>query len=291
MVRLEEFSSEFYDVILFDCALLTSVHYTTDDLRGKMATLLPSLVNRRGSQQIKLEIEPLAALYENISETPTHLVALLNLQHRQDYSTLEKVTDALVGNPIKLSTLYQALNSAFEGNLSPNTPRKPPTPTPSVKSSEIPQFAEIYPLNILIAEDNLVNQTLLKRMLIKLGYAASNIAIVDDGQDALDAFLASNRKSEEISSKPFDLILMDVFMPIMDGITSTLEIRSEKHANTHHRPFIIALTANAMRGDEEKCLQSGMDFYVTKPVTLDALSQAFKIGYQHLHPDETMAEV
>jgi len=116
-------------------------------------------------------------------------------------------------------------------------------------------FAEKFPLDILIAEDNVINQTLAIHVLSKLGYKPE---VAENGKLALEALI---RKS-------YDVILMDVQMPEMDGIEATEVIR---RTPAIPQPVIIAMTANAMQGDREICLQAGMDDYISKPIQLDVL--------------------
>jgi signal transduction histidine kinase/ligand-binding sensor domain-containing protein/CheY-like chemotaxis protein len=118
------------------------------------------------------------------------------------------------------------------------------------------EFAGAFPFRILVAEDNLINRQLILHILGNLGYAPD---CVENGGQAVEA---AGRKS-------YDLILMDVQMPEMDGLEATRIIRGRDS----RQPVIIALTANAMRGDREECLQAGMDDYISKPVRLDELMQ------------------
>jgi|SRR4051794_17691352 len=106
-------------------------------------------------------------------------------------------------------------------------------------------------LQILLVEDNLINQKLAARLLEKAGHV---VTIAANGKEAVD----------QVAARPFDLVLMDVQMPEMDGFEATQAIR-QKEAGERRLP-IVALTAHAMVGDREKCLQAGMDGYVTKPV-------------------------
>ncbi len=129
--------------------------------------------------------------------------------------------------------------------------------------NKLPDSAESdYPVNtqslrILLAEDNHVNQKLASRVLEKMGHS---IKIAENGQIALDLF----------KNDAFDLILMDVMMPEMDGLTATRNIREMEKIQNEHIP-IIALTANAIKGDKEECLLAGMDGYVAKPLRVNEL--------------------
>ncbi|MCX5752581.1 MAG: response regulator, partial [Candidatus Krumholzibacteria bacterium] len=118
-------------------------------------------------------------------------------------------------------------------------------------------------LKILLAEDNAVNQKLTTRMLEKHGFGAT---VAGDGRAAVAVFVAEGEP-------PFDLILMDVQMPEMDGFEATQAIREiEKTTGTH--VHIIALTANAMKSDRDQCIAAGMDGYLAKPIKLDTLLAA-----------------
>jgi two-component system, sensor histidine kinase and response regulator len=110
---------------------------------------------------------------------------------------------------------------------------------------------------ILLAEDNLVNQRLVQRILEKEGH---DVSVAENGQEAL----------ELLRKQTFDLILMDVQMPEMDGLEATRSIRHEEILTTAHIP-IVALTAHAMKGDQDKCLAAGMDAYLSKPIHADDL--------------------
>jgi CheY-like chemotaxis protein len=113
---------------------------------------------------------------------------------------------------------------------------------------------------ILLAEDNNVNQRLMARLLEKEGHG---VIIVCDGRQAVTAF----------ESQAFDLILMDIQMPEMNGFEATQAIREKERATGGHIP-IIALTAQAMKGDRERCLDAGMDGYLSKPIKTEELFDA-----------------
>lgn len=112
-------------------------------------------------------------------------------------------------------------------------------------------------IKILVAEDQIINQKIISQFLQRKGY---QVTIVENGKMAVDI----------IKNEFFDLILMDVQMPIMDGYDATRNIRNQEEKSNKHTP-IIAMTAHAMKGDKEKCLAAGMDYYITKPVNPDEL--------------------
>jgi CheY-like chemotaxis protein len=120
--------------------------------------------------------------------------------------------------------------------------------------------ASMRPLRILVAEDNVVNQTVAKRLLEKRGY---KVVIAGDGAAAVAA----------VETQLLDLVLMDMQMPVMDGLEATMAIRKRERGSASHIP-IIAMTANAMTEDRAVCLEAGMDGYVSKPVTADELIAA-----------------
>ncbi|EQD27423.1 multi-sensor hybrid histidine kinase, partial [mine drainage metagenome] len=111
---------------------------------------------------------------------------------------------------------------------------------------------------ILVVDDNPVNQLVALRMLEKMGHV---VDVADNGVVAL----------ERVAGNHYDAVLMDCQMPAMDGFEATREIRF-REGGDWHTP-IIAMTAGAMRGDEEKCLEAGMDAYLSKPITADSLAR------------------
>jgi len=120
-----------------------------------------------------------------------------------------------------------------------------------------PQRGEAKPLRVLLAEDNLVNQKLASRLLEKHGYS---VVTVEDGRQALG----------RIEAEKFDIVLMDVQMPGIDGFEATVTIRKREEATGTHLP-IVALTAHAMPGDKERCMAVGMDGYLSKPLNVKKL--------------------
>jgi two-component system sensor histidine kinase/response regulator len=120
-------------------------------------------------------------------------------------------------------------------------------------------------LNVLLAEDNLVNQQIACRRLEKLGH---QVVIVPDGQQAVDL----------VMSKHFDCVLMDVQMPVMDGSEATREIRRLEADRERPSTFIVAMTAHAMKGDEEMFLANGMDEYISKPFRVQRLREVLEVA-------------
>ncbi len=121
------------------------------------------------------------------------------------------------------------------------------------------ELAQRHPLRILLAEDNAVNQKLALRLLQQMGYRAD---VAANGIEVIEA----------LQRQPYDVVLMDVQMPEMDGLEATRRIVTRWSAD--QRPRIVAMTANAMQGDREECLAAGMDDYITKPIRVAALQQA-----------------
>jgi CheY-like chemotaxis protein len=122
------------------------------------------------------------------------------------------------------------------------------------------QPVQVKGLRILLAEDNRVNQIVATRMAEKMGHS---VVVADNGQIALLL----------LATQPFDLVLMDVQMPEMDGLTAARKIRESEQSTPFHLP-IIAMTAHAMKGDRERCMDSGMDGYVSKPISRPLLEEA-----------------
>jgi CheY-like chemotaxis protein len=134
-----------------------------------------------------------------------------------------------------------------------------PAPMPSKPSIDAGMAAR-HPLRILLAEDNVVNQKLALRLLQQMGYRAD---VASNGIEAIEC----------IERQPYDVVLMDVQMPELDGLEATRRIVA-RWPDARSRPRIVAMTANAMAGDREECLAAGMDDYVTKPIRVEALVQA-----------------
>lgn len=158
-----------------------------------------------------------------------------------------------LSKPVKASELYRAFTHFFAGSPAPDRPRSAPT--------AIQRLADSLPLRILLAEDNEVNQRVGLRILARLGYRAD---VAANGFEALQA----------LKRQPYDLVLMDVQMPEMDGLQAARQICETWPPA--QRPRIIAMTAHAMQASREECLAAGMDDYISKPVDIDELRAALE---------------
>jgi two-component system sensor histidine kinase/response regulator len=149
---------------------------------------------------------------------------------------------AYVAKPVKPSDLHRAIGELFDGSSKTAHATAP-------GGSDRPSLPL---LNVLLAEDGLVNQTVARRLLEKQGHS---VKVVGDGHEALQA----------IETGTFDVVLMDIQMPGLDGFAATTEIRRREAGTGRHTP-IVAMTAHAMKGDRERCLEASMDGYVSKPI-------------------------
>ena len=166
--------------------------------------------------------------------------------------------NAVLSKPVKPQELHKLIQQQFRQR----TEAIALQPEKQKMLSEV--FASQYPLSILIAEDHPVNQMLAEMLLNKLGYTPS---LAENGVEVLNM----------IKSQHYDVILMDVQMPEMDGLEATRIIRKQEGP----QPVIIAMTANAMKEDKEMCLLSGMDHYISKPIQPEFLKNALmKASFQ-----------
>jgi len=152
--------------------------------------------------------------------------------------------------PIKSSQLFQVLNNVLGSQPAP-------AGSQASRSGTGRKMAEQLPLSILLAEDNIINQKVAQHILGRLGYFPDLAA---DGVEVLDA----------LSRQSYDVVLMDMHMPKMDGMEATRIIRERFPPS--QQPAIIAVTADAMQGDRERCLAAGVDNYLSKPIGIKELS-------------------
>jgi len=161
---------------------------------------------------------------------------------------------ANLAKPLRQSHLFDTLVTLFETKTAPVKRTKI-----DGKAQTDPEMAKRHPLRILLAEDNLVNQKLALRLLEQMGYRAD---LASNGAEAV----------ESVARQRYDVILMDVQMPEMDGLEASRRINAAFPGN--NRPRIVAMTANAMQGDREMCLEAGMDDYIAKPIRVPSLVEA-----------------
>jgi Response regulator containing a CheY-like receiver domain and a GGDEF domain len=162
--------------------------------------------------------------------------------------------DAVLTKPVKPSALHDALVTV----LSVAGPRDESPQRAPERPAVDPELAQRHPLRILLAEDNAVNRKLALRLLANMGYTAD---VAEDGLQAIAA----------LEAKEFDVVLMDVQMPELDGLGATRQIRARWPDRPVH---IVAMTANAMAGDRDLCLAAGMNDYVSKPIRPPELAAA-----------------
>jgi len=160
-----------------------------------------------------------------------------------------------VSKPVKRNTLHKAFEDAFR-QTSPHEPQVFFSEM-EAKDSEPDKKS----IKILLVEDNIINQKVALRMIEKLGY---NAAVAANGIEAIEAVRSTN----------YDILLMDILMPEMDGLEATKLIKEE--FATKQSPRIIAMTANTVQSDEQMCLDAGMDDYISKPIRIEELSRKLK---------------
>ena len=180
----------------------------------------------------------------------SHIIVLTSMGDKRESKGLRELgIELFVAKPVNPADIYAHISQLTQ-----------PTTASSSKQPAVELLAEsTRSLRILLAEDNAVNQRVAHRMLQKMGH---EVSVVVNGRMAVDAV----RKNQ------FDLVLMDVQMPEMDGFEATAAIRTlEKHLRRDSTP-VVAMTAHAMSGDRELCLSAGMDDYLAKPVDAAALS-------------------
>ncbi len=209
---------------------------------------MPEMDGAALAQEIRALENPssASALASPIPHLP--LVLFSSVGHRQDTPLFA----AQISKPIKPSQLYDTLVNV----LAPETSRAPTGGQPMTIDAAT---ASEHPLRILLAEDNVVNQKLALRLLEQIGYRAD---VAANGIEVL----------ESVARQPYDVILMDVQMPEMDGLEASRRLNAQYPRDA--RPRIIAMTANAMQGDREMCLAAGMDDYLTKPIRVQELVAA-----------------
>ncbi len=194
----------------------------------------------------------------NISDT--RIIMLSSVGNMEETGQwLMAGVESYLSKPIRQNELYESVYKALVSEEDNNQLNQKKTILQEQKSFNLKG-------HVLVAEDNIVNQELAREMITNLG---CTVEIVDDGHQAFEAISGSLLDNFQ---QPYDLILMDCQMPIMDGFEATQKLRQwEGQQTILQRIPIIALTANAMEGDRDKCIAAGMDDYMTKPFTLEQL--------------------
>jgi two-component system, sensor histidine kinase and response regulator len=195
-------------------------------------------------------------LVERVRQNPelatTTIMMLTSADHRQDASRCRTLgVLAYLVKPISQSELHEAIARAL-GAKAQDLKVSPTKQGLSQRVHDSPEF-----LRVLLVEDNAVNQRLAARLLEKRGH---RVVVAGNGQEALTA----------LEKGAFDLVLMDVQMPVMDGLEATAAIRNKEQVSGSHQ-LVIALTAHAMKGDQLRCLDAGMDGYLSKPIRTQEL--------------------
>ena len=187
------------------------------------------------------------------------LIMLSSIGDRKAHS--QKLIRHWLTKPVKPEQLHNVLASTLFSTTSSNTPET---------TEPISQNEEFASKRILLAEDNRINQQVAIKMLARMGLHADTVA---NGLEVIHAL-------EHIQ---YDIVLMDIMMPEMDGIQATRRIRSNKDG---HQPIIIALTANAMEEDRQRCFEAGMDDYLSKPIQPERLNEVLR-SWACRQPDST----
>ena len=192
----------------------------------------------------------------------TALVMLTSLGTRGNANLFQEIGfAACLTKPARHQELKRALSHALAGRN-----KATPYPQATVQRPQSRNLSDLFAENkarILLAEDNITNQQVALGILKKLGLRADAVA---NGEEALKV----------LATLPYDLVLMDVQMPVMDGLEATRQIRNPQSAVSNHAIPVIAMTARAMQGDQESCLAAGMNDYVSKPVTPQALARVLE---------------
>jgi len=265
--------------------LVTYVHYNMEGLEGKYILVIDDNLTNRNILATQLDLWKFKSVLASSGEEALHImlhhrpfdlvitdmqmpgmdgiqlgriihekfpaipIILLSSFGDENKETYKDIFSSILTKPIK----QHILNSHVINGLRMNRKSFAKETQPGVQKAPA-GIAQEYPLTILLAEDNLVNQKIIIHMLAKMGYTAD---IVHNGREAVEA----------INQKLYDLVFMDVQMPEMDGLEATRVIRTL----LQEQPYIVAMTANAMQGDREECLLAGMDDYISKPINLTDL--------------------
>lgn len=285
---LQVFKQQIDEKIKFNLSipdnLKTSLKGNPIKIKQIFLNLIESIIKNKTETDIIIDIntdilnsegDRLKVLFEIISNQPLH--ASLNLQKKQKKSTLDatlkenfsdlvNLLDISIANriieledeKIAIDISNEKTVFSFALNLTSIKDKKISEKKEKVTTEkEKKSFLQLGDSNVLLVEDNVINQ---KIVLLSLKKSVKNIDVANNGKEALDMFGTSK----------YDLILMDIQMPIMNGIVTTKKIREIEASTNTHTP-IIAITANALLGDKENCIAAGMDDYISKPFQIEVL--------------------
>jgi signal transduction histidine kinase/ligand-binding sensor domain-containing protein/DNA-binding response OmpR family regulator len=194
------------------------------------------------------------AIKERFPTLPIFLLSSVGDENRRNFKDLFA---AILTKPVKHQQLGQLIQMELKNQGEPARQAVVPAQTPLSED-----FALKFPLRIVIAEDNQINEKLFVKILSKLGYQPD---VTRDGVEVIAKTMVEK----------FDVVFMDVQMPELDGLEATRRIRRQQI----EQPYIIAMTANAMKEDREECLQAGMDDYIAKPLRYDDITSSLKRAY------------
>ncbi|MDO6384030.1 PAS domain-containing hybrid sensor histidine kinase/response regulator [Leptospira santarosai] len=204
------------------------------------------------------------AMDELKNRNPSLKLTIILFVEKELKDSYHLVTNGLFNRPgFKIFMMFKPI---LLEELSKNFEKAFPTKVPKEEKQRENEklLSEKIPLTILLVEDNSINQKIALRLLMKLGYAA------DTALNGLEAI-------ERLKERNYDLIFMDIQMPEMDGYEATYLIRKDFSKS---KPVIVAMTANAMEGDKEKCLEAGMDAYIAKPIQIQDIESAIILLFQ-----------
>lgn len=245
---------------------------------GMHPTLVPSssealrvLNDRRGQPQFDLAlldldmsstdgIELAHAIRARVEGSVPKLVLLTSFGRRGDAKTAKEAgLAAYLTKPVRERQLHDCLVAVITQRSGASGLLATRESSPLITRHALAEPKAQADLRILLAEDNIVNQNVAVRLFQRLGYRTD---VVVNGREVIEAIARSR----------YDVVFMDCQMPDMDGFEATMVIREHEAAGAPHRVRIIAMTANAMQGDRDRCLSAGMDDYLSKPISVDALA-------------------
>ena len=223
-----------------------------EEMPFDVAILDLAMTNQNGEQLgIKIKAD------KDIKETV--LVMATSMGQRGDAERYRKIGfAAYLSKPVKKDQLYECLTLSLDSKDHESDEEER-----DLITRHSLQEVRFSTARVLLAEDNIVNQKLATKLIEKMGY---QVHVVNNGQEAIDA-LATN---------DYDLVLMDIQMPVMDGMTATAVIRDKNSIVRNHDIAVVAMTAHVMKGDREKCLAAGMNDYLSKPVSRKAMAEVMK---------------